>query len=118
MQVTIVPASTSGQPLQLFTTYLVDEAVAIDAGSLGLYGTLEQQGRVKHIFLTHAHLDHVASLAPYLDAVYDGSGDCPVIHGLAHTLDSLKSDIFNNRLYPDFLHISTFRPPYLKLSEV
>jgi ribonuclease BN (tRNA processing enzyme) len=33
-------------------------------------------------------------------------------------LDCLRRDVFNNRLYPDFLHISTFRPPYLKLCEL
>lgn len=118
MQVTILPCSVSGQPLQLFTTYLINGTVAVDAGSVGLNGTLAEQARVKHILLTHSHLDHIGSLGPFLDAVYDGSGDCVVIHGLPHTLDALKTDIFNNRIYPDFLKISTFRPPYLKLNEL
>lgn len=118
MEVTILPSSASGQPTQLFTTYIINGTLAVDAGSLGLYGSLEDQSRVKHILITHAHLDHVASLPPFLDYVYDGSGDCVVIHGNAHVLDCLKKDIFNNRLYPDFLHISTFRPPYLKLNEL
>lgn len=118
MQVTIVPASTSGEPLQLFTSYVVNGTVAVDAGCLGLYGTVEQQQRIRHIFLTHCHLDHIASLPPFLDAVYDGSGDCVTIHGSAHVLSCLRTDVFNNRLYPDFFHISTFRPPYLKVSEL
>src|SRR5262249_17779725 len=54
----------------------------------------------------------------FVDTVYDGSGDCVTIHGSSHTLDVLRKDVFNNRLYPDFLHISTIRPPYLKLSEL
>ncbi len=118
MQVTILPASTSGQPFQQLTTYLIDGVLAIDAGSLGLYGTLEEQARVKDIFLTHSHLDHVASLGPYLDAIYDGSGDCPKVYGNAHTLECLRADVFNNRLFPDFFHISTIRPPYLKAREL
>jgi ribonuclease BN (tRNA processing enzyme) len=118
MQVTIVPSSVSGQPYQLFTTYLVNGTLAVDAGSLGLFGTADEQARVKHVLLTHAHLDHLASLAPFLDAVYDGSGDCVVVHGNAHTLECLRTDVFNNRLYPDFVKISTFRPPYLKLHEL
>jgi len=118
MQVTIVPSSVSGQPYQLFTTYLINGTVAVDAGSLGLFGTAEEQSRVKHVLLTHAHLDHLASLAPFLDAVYDGSGDCVVVHANAHTLECLRNDVFNNRLYPDFVQISTFRPPYLKLNEL
>ncbi len=118
MHVTIVPSSQPGQLSQLFTSYVVNGRVAIDAGCLDGVGSVEDMGRIKHVFLTHSHLDHVATLGPFLDAVYDGSGDCVQIYGNAHTLDCLRKDIFNNRLYPDFLHISTFRPPYLVLHEV
>ena len=118
MQVTIVPSSQPGQASQLFTSYVIDGRVAIDAGCLDGVGSVEDMGRIKHVFLTHSHLDHVATLGPFLDAVYDGSGDCVQIYGNAHTLECLRKDIFNNRLYPDFLHISTFRPPYLVLHEL
>jgi ribonuclease BN (tRNA processing enzyme) len=118
MQVTIAPSSTSGQPTQMFTSYLINGAVAIDAGSLGMYGSIGEQQRVKHVFISHSHLDHVASLPPFLDAVYDGSGDCVTVYGNAHVLECLRTDVFNNRLYPDFFHISTFRPPYLKVQEL
>ena len=33
MNVTIVPSSVSWQPYQLFTTYLINGTVAVDAGS-------------------------------------------------------------------------------------
>jgi ribonuclease BN (tRNA processing enzyme) len=117
MRVTFVPSAPPGLP-QLFTSFVVDGAVAIDAGCLDRAGNLDALGRIKHVFLTHAHLDHLASLPPFLDAVYDGSGDCVVVYGNAHVLDCLRRDVFNNRLFPDFLHISTFRPPYLKLHEL
>lgn len=117
MRVTLVPSAPPGMP-QLFTSYVLDDVVAIDAGCLDHVGDLETMGRIKHVFLTHSHLDHVASLPPFLDAVYDGSGDGVVVHGNAHVLDCLRKDVFNNRLFPDFLHISTFRPPYLKLNEL
>ncbi len=116
MRVTLVASSGPQQP-QLFNSFVVDDVVAIDAGCLDHVGDLAAMSRIKHVFLTHAHLDHVASLPPFLDAVYDGSGDCVVVHGHQHAIDCLKQDIFNNRLFPDFLHISTFRPPYLKLNE-
>jgi ribonuclease BN (tRNA processing enzyme) len=118
MQITILPTSTTGQQSQMFTTYLINGNVAIDAGSLGLYGSIAEQSRVKHVLITHSHLDHIASLPPFLDAVYDGSGDCVTVYGNAHVLDCLRKDVFNNRVYPDFLYISTFRPPYLKLHEL
>lgn len=118
MEVTILPSSVTGEPTQLFTTYLVNGTVAIDAGSLGLVGGLAEQSRIKHVLISHSHLDHVASLPPFLDFVYDGSGDCVTVHGNAHVLECLRTDVFNNRLFPDFPHISTIRPPYLKLNEL
>ncbi len=118
MQIIIVPSSVSGEPTQLLTSYLINDTVCIDAGCIGLYGSIEQQARIKHIFLTHSHLDHIASLPPFVDAIYDGAGDCVTIHANAHTLDCLRNDVFNNRLYPDFFQISSFRPPYLKAREL
>jgi cAMP phosphodiesterase len=118
MQVTIVPSSVSGQPTQMFTTYLINGTVAIDAGSLGLFGAIAEQSLVKHIFITHSHLDHIGSLPPFIDAVYDGSGNCVQIYANAHVIDCLRKDVFNNRVYPDFFHISTFRPPYLQVHEL
>jgi glyoxylase-like metal-dependent hydrolase (beta-lactamase superfamily II) len=91
MQALIVPSSSSGETIQLLSSYVVNRTIAIDAGSLGLYGTIEQQSLVRHIFLTHCHLDHIASLPPFLDAVYDGSGNCVTIHGNAHVLEILRS---------------------------
>jgi ribonuclease BN (tRNA processing enzyme) len=108
MQVTIVPSAALPQGPQPFSSLVVNGVLAIDAGCLHSAGTIDDLRRIKHIFITHSHLDHVASLPPFLDAV----------HGNAHVLDCLRKDVFNNRLYPDFLHISTIRPPYLKLNEL
>lgn len=117
MRVTLVPSAPADRP-QLFTSFVVDDHVAIDAGCIDRAGDLETLGRIKHIFLTHSHLDHVAALPPFLDAVYDGSGSCVTIYGHRHTLECLKRDVFNNTLFPDFLHISTMNPPYLRLHEL
>ena len=103
----------------MFTTYLINGTVAIDAGSLGLYGTIAEQSRIKHVLITHSHLDHIGSASCLrIDAVYDGSGDCVQIYANAHVLDCVRKDVFNNRVYPDFFHISTFRPPYLEAHEL
>jgi ribonuclease BN (tRNA processing enzyme) len=92
--------------------------VAVDAGSLGLYRTPAEQARIKHLFLTHTHVDHLASLPVFLDTVYTGDGNCVTIYGNEAVLECLRCDLFNDRLWPDFIRISTERPPYLRLQEV
>jgi ribonuclease BN (tRNA processing enzyme) len=92
--------------------------VAIDAGSLGLYRSPRAQARIRHLFLTHSHIDHVATLPTFLDNVYQAADDCVTVYGNAAVLDCLQRDLFNDRLWPDLLRLSRERPPYLRLREL
>jgi cAMP phosphodiesterase len=120
VQVTLVPSSVDARhPQQQFlTTYLVGDAVAVDAGSLGLYGTPAEQARVKHLFLSHSHIDHLASLPAFVTNAYTGDGDCVTVYGSEAVLDCLRRDLFNDRLWPDFLRLSEEGPPYLRLRQL
>jgi ribonuclease BN (tRNA processing enzyme) len=121
VQVIVVPASVAparGGRYQYLTSFLLNRAVAIDAGSLGLYRSPQAQAHVQHVFLTHSHIDHVASLPIFLDNVYQGTGECVTVYGNAAVLDCLRRDLFNDRIWPDLLRLSTQRPPYLRLQEL
>jgi ribonuclease BN (tRNA processing enzyme) len=120
MRVTLVPSAVGrrGAARQFLTSYLLNDTVAVDAGSLGLYRTPRHQARVKHLFLTHTHIDHLASLPVFLENAYRGDGDCVTVYGSAAVLDCLRQDLFNDRLWPDMVRISAARAPYLKLREL
>ena len=117
MKVTLLPSSvTPGAEVnQFLTTFLVDDCVAIDAGSLGLLGSTDAQARVKHVFLTHTHIDHLASLPIFVENVFEAGVGCPTIYGGAEVLDCLQRDFFNGRVWPDFIGMSTPESPFLKL---
>lgn len=117
MKVTLLPSSVSpgAEPSQFLTTFLIDDVVAIDAGSLGLLGSTEDQARVKHVFLTHSHLDHLASLPIFVENVFEAGADCPTIYGSEAVLDCLHRDLFNDRVWPDFVRLSSAESPFLKL---
>jgi ribonuclease BN (tRNA processing enzyme) len=118
MKVVLVPsASGVERSYHYLSSYVIDDVVAIDAGGLGFHGDLAAQARVRHVFLTHTHLDHTASLPIFLENVYGVHPEGVVIHGGAAVLDSLQRDIFNDRVMPDFIRISRERkPPFLQLS--
>jgi len=121
MRITILPSWTGANVRvtpQLLTSYLVNDRIAIDAGCLGLARLPDEVGQVKHVFLSHTHLDHVASLPLFLDAVYTGTDDCVTVHGSEAVLDSLQRDLFNERVWPDFIRMSREKPPFLKLSRL
>jgi ribonuclease BN (tRNA processing enzyme) len=116
MNVSLVATAATGPGRQILTSYLVNDRVAVDAGSVGLLVPLEAQMRVRHIVITHSHLDHVASLPVFLDNVYSGTADAVTVHGSASVLESLQRDFFNGRLWPDYIGLSRSQAPFLRLA--
>jgi len=100
---------------QYLTCYRINANVAIDAGSLGFHGASGEQEAIRHVFLTHSHIDHIAGLPALLENTYGFTGEPVTVYGLAHTLDSLRRDVFNNRLYPD---LSSLKPAFGWFREV
>jgi ribonuclease BN (tRNA processing enzyme) len=116
LKIALIPSAVSpgnGARGHFLTTYLVNEAIAIDAGSLGLIGDLAAQAAVTDVFLTHSHMDHIASLPLFLDTVF--GGPTVTLHASAATLDSLRRDLFNDRVWPDLLAIQTDGRPAVRI---
>ncbi len=119
MKVTLVPSSVSAaevRPHQFLTSYRINDTVAIDAGSLGLAGTVDDQAQVKHVLLTHTHMDHIASLPIFVENAYEGNSSCVTIHASEPVLNSLRKDVFNDRVWPDMLRLSPPSAPFLKVA--
>jgi ribonuclease BN (tRNA processing enzyme) len=100
---------------QYVSSYLINDCVAIDASCLGMYGAPQDQAAVDHVFLTHSHADHCASLPIFLENRYGLAPQCPLIYGSQHTLDSLQKHIFNDVVWPDFIKLSAQTRPFLRL---
>lgn len=100
---------------QHLTTFLINDCVAVDAGCLGWISPVSLQKQVRHVFLSHCHIDHIASLPVFLDNVYSSGVECPQVYANEHTLESLQSDIFNERVWPDLIRLSEKEAPFLQL---
>lgn len=116
MRVQVLPCggTAPGHPL---TGFVADGVLAIDAGPLGTFGTVAEQGAIRDILLTHSHIDHVAGLPVLLDTVYRLDAP-PTVHATRATFESLRKDVFNDRLMPDFLALSESMTPFLTCREV
>lgn len=116
MKVHIVPSSVGESCRhQILATYLINDVVAIDAGVLGLLSPLAAQRQVRHVFLSHSHLDHMATLPIFIDNVYLHGPECPTVWSSPLTQQTLQQDIFNDRLWPDMIRLSGEESPFLKL---
>ncbi|HRK79062.1 MAG TPA: 3',5'-cyclic-nucleotide phosphodiesterase [Thiobacillus sp.] len=98
------------------TSLLVDDDVLIDAGSGLTTLDFEQLLKIDHVFLTHAHLDHVLGLPLLLDSVGDLRGAPLVVHALPDVLEVLSTHLFNWQLWPDFRKIPSEKAPWLRFS--
>ncbi len=118
MKLTLIESSVGPGPRQqILASYLINDDVVIDAGSVGFFSPLEVQKKVRHVFISHSHIDHIASLPIFVDNVYEQGPGCPTIYASRHTLSCLQSDIFNDRLWPDMVRLSMQESPFLRFIE-
>ena len=96
------------------TSLLVDDDVLIDAGS-GLGDlTLDEMAKIRHVFLTHTHLDHIAFLPLLVDSIFDRITDPVVVHGQPETIKGLKEHLFNWVIWPDFARLPREESPVMR----
>jgi len=89
-------------PRQHLSCFIIDDTVAIDAGSLAMASSIVQKKQVRDVVLTHAHLDHIAGLPLFIDDLF-ATLDAPIcVHAAPKVIEILERDIFNWEIYPRF----------------
>lgn len=101
---------------QYVSSYLINGVVGIDVGCTGFYGSPQEQETIRHIFLTHSHTDHTASLPVLIENAWTPTDECPTIYGSHETLEAVQKHIFNDVMWPDFVALSRKAPPFLRMS--
>ena len=96
------------------TAMLLDDDVLIDAGTGVGNLSLSDMIKIDHIFVTHAHLDHVAFIPFLVDTVGSIRHKPITIHAIQPTLDTLREHLFNWQLWPDFARIPNVNSPYMR----
>lgn len=100
------------------TSFLVDEHILLDAGTGMCELPLEQLRKIRHIFVTHSHLDHVAGIPLLVDTIFDTLETPLTVHGRRETLEALREHVFNNVIWPDFSRIPNHTMPVLRYQEM
>lgn len=81
---------------------VINDCVAIDAGSLAMSTTSKQKESIRDIILSHAHLDHIAGLPIFIDDLF-AILESPIrIHASKDVIEALETNIFNWVIYPRF----------------
>jgi ribonuclease BN (tRNA processing enzyme) len=100
------------------TSMLLDNDILIDAGTGVADLSLTELSLIDHVFLTHSHLDHVASI-PFMVDTVGGMRNKPLtVWAVPATLEIIRNHIFNWSIWPDFAQIPSRERPFLQYREV
>lgn len=105
----IVVASSPEEPegKQYLNSFIIENRLAVDAGSLGLHRSPEEQLAVRHVFLTHSHADHIGSLPVFIENTsYQRQGPVSIL-GSRATIEALRQHVFNDQIWPDLSRLNT-----------
>lgn len=120
MKVQLLPGSFESGGVskrQRLTTYVLNDKVAIDAGSLAFACNDHQRNSIRDVILSHTHLDHIAGLPIFVDDLFSTLEEPIKIHGTKQAIDVLETHIFNWDVYPKFSELRNDFGPVLEYRE-
>jgi len=72
---------------------------------------LEEQQRIEHILLSHAHFDHIQGLPTLADNLARKQLRTVFLSGIEEVLGQLSTHIFNDAIFPNFFKLPTLQRP-------
>jgi ribonuclease BN (tRNA processing enzyme) len=118
VRVQLLPSTFDAQGVatleQRLTCFLIDDCVAVDAGSIAIALTDEQRLKVRDIIITHPHLDHIASLPIFIDDLYPTLKQPIRVHATLEVIGLLERDVFNWNVYPRFSDLKNDYGPVME----
>jgi len=111
VQLRVVGCHGGETPKHRTSAFLLDERLAIDAGSLTSGLDLELQCKLEAVLVSHAHLDHIRDLATIADNRAQLGCKPLLVVSTKPTLGVLQKHFFNGLVWPDFTAIPTRKHP-------
>lgn len=116
MLVKIIGGHGGVSPGYRATSYLIDDVLLIDAGSVASGITIKEQVHIDHILISHAHLDHISDLAFLADNCFGMKGKPFEIHANTPVADSIMTHLLNDKIWPDFTKLPNSQNPTLRMN--
>lgn len=85
--------------------FLVDNIIAVDAGSLASELTFQEQSKIKAILLSHGHYDHIRELPAF---AFNNQSHVTKVFGMPDTLQIFSSHLADGLIYPEFFSANSY----------
>ncbi|HUJ13392.1 MAG TPA: 3',5'-cyclic-nucleotide phosphodiesterase [Thermoanaerobaculia bacterium] len=89
------------------TGYLIDDWLAVDAGTLTSKLSLAQQARIQAVYITHTHADHTRDLPHLILNRYSQNAPPLTLYAAKEVMQLLAETMFNGVVWPDFAMLTS-----------
>jgi ribonuclease BN (tRNA processing enzyme) len=100
------------------TSFLLNGVTILDAGSISDVLSMDEQIKVKHILISHTHLDHTNALPFFLDHIFGLNQYTLQIHSIPPVIRGIREHLFNDMTWPDFSKIISNEYPMIRFHEI
>jgi ribonuclease BN (tRNA processing enzyme) len=98
-------------------SFVIDNILAVDAGSLASELTFSEQEKIKAILLSHGHYDHIRGIPAF---VFNNPNHTTKVYATSQTFKILSSHLVDGVIYPKFTKKIPFflEKPSLKFVDI
>lgn len=100
------------------TCLLINDTIALDAGSLSQALPIERQAEVNWILLSHSHMDHTSSIPFFIENVFNRRQSTIDIYTSPATIYAIRKYLFNDATWPDFTRLPNHLLPAVRFHEL
>ncbi len=105
MKIRVLGSHGSVNPDYHTSSYLINDKICIDAGSLCSSLSNDEQFELEHVFITHPHLDHIKDLAFITENTFSPDRKKLNVYSIPSVIEDIKAHLFNDIIWPDFTKI-------------
>lgn len=100
------------------TGFLINNHILLDAGTVTEALDDERLKKIKHVLISHTHIDHLKGLFPFVDELVMMGNYSFELISTADIIKSITDNLFNDLIWPDFTEIPSERKAIIKLREI
>jgi len=119
MKIKVLGCSGAESPRHRPPSFLLGNQILFDTGSLTDSLEIEEQVKIKHIFITHSHLDHIMGI-PFLadNLVFRKTTHRVNVLSIPPVIRTIRRSLLDGSIWPDFTVIPNTRAAILNLIEL
>ena len=100
------------------TGFLINDRILLDAGTVTEVLDDVRLKEIRHVLISHTHIDHLKGLFPLVDELVMMGNYSFELISTTEILENITNNLFNDIIWPDFTVIPSERRAIMKLREI